>query len=53
MQTSSFTTSILVECTPEQAFKAISNARGFKDCSSAWGHYINGALRKLIMERAS
>jgi hypothetical protein len=31
----------------------LPSAECFTDCSSAWSQYINGALRKLILERAS
>ena len=31
----------------------LTNAECFNDCSSAWSHYINGALHKLILERRS
>jgi hypothetical protein len=31
----------------------LTSAECFNDCSSAWSHYINGALRKLILERTS
>jgi hypothetical protein len=31
----------------------VPSAECFTDCSSAWSYYINGALRTLIVERAS